>query len=86
MRSSRDLTDTWNVTQATPSAALQWSVACVDPFGRWRGLTVVARGDDVLLVAPPGESAVLSVEQARELSRTLGRAAVANSFIRARPQ
>ena len=46
-------------------------------------MTVVARGDEVLLVAPPGESAVLSVEQTQKLSRTLGQAAAANALSRA---
>lgn len=45
-------------------------------------MTVVARGDEVLLVAPPGESAVLSVEQTQKLSRTLGQAAAANALSR----
>ena len=46
-------------------------------------MTVVARGDEVLLVAPPGESAVLSIEQTRKLSRTLGQAAAANALSQA---
>jgi len=83
MRSSRDQTDTWSVTRAAQSVGLQWSVECADPFGRWRGMTVVARGEEVLIVAPPGESAVLSVEQTRKLSRTLGQAAAANALTQA---
>lgn len=46
-------------------------------------MTVVAHGDQVLLVTPPGESAVLSVEQTRQLSRTLGQAAAANALAHA---
>ena len=59
---------------------------CLDPFGRWRGLTVVARGTQVLLVTPPGEAAVLSVDQTRKLARALGQAAAANALTQARSQ
>lgn len=41
-------------------AAPAWSVACRDPFGRQRAVTVLAPPDRVVLVAPPGQAAVLS--------------------------
>ncbi|MFI9012139.1 hypothetical protein ACIGNX_33350 [Actinosynnema sp. NPDC053489] len=48
-------------------------VACHDPFGRDRSMTVLVEDDRVLLVAPPGESAVMSVTQTRRLHRLLDR-------------
>ncbi|HEX3787319.1 MAG TPA: hypothetical protein VHW44_05620 [Pseudonocardiaceae bacterium] len=44
-------------------------------------MTVVAHGDDVLIVSPPGESAVLSVEQTRKLGRALGQAAAVTALL-----
>ncbi len=38
-------------------------------------MTVLARRDEVVVVAPPGESAVLSVQQIRDLDRALAGAA-----------
>lgn len=40
-------------------------VHCHDPFGRARSMTVLVEDDRVLLVSPPGESAVLSARQTR---------------------
>ncbi|AUS81806.1 hypothetical protein C1701_16485 [Actinoalloteichus sp. AHMU CJ021] len=51
-------------------------IACHDPFGRDRSVTVLVDDQDVLLVAPPGASAVLSTQQTRSLRRSLDRAAV----------
>ncbi|GDY32211.1 hypothetical protein [Gandjariella thermophila] len=45
-------------------------VHCHDPFGRDRSMTVFVEDDRVLLVSPPGASAVLSAQQTRRL-RTL---------------
>jgi hypothetical protein len=53
----------------------QWLIECSDPFGRYRAMTVLARPDEVVVVAPPGESAVLSVQQIRDLDRALAGAA-----------
>ena len=53
----------------------QWLVECSDPFGRYRAMTVLVRRDEVVVVAPPGESAVLSVQQTRDLDRALAGAA-----------
>ncbi|HEV3358688.1 MAG TPA: hypothetical protein VG247_17965 [Pseudonocardiaceae bacterium] len=38
-------------------------------------MTVLVRRDEVVVVAPPGESAVLSVRQIRELEQALAGAA-----------
>ena len=53
-----------------------WWVACADPFGRDRAMNVLIRDGAVVMVAPPGESAVLSAHQTRQLGRTLAHAAV----------
>ncbi|GAB2982539.1 hypothetical protein GCM10027184_36930 [Saccharothrix stipae] len=50
-------------------------IDCHDPFGRDRSMTVLVEEDRVLLVAPPGESAVMSVTQTRKLHRLLDQAA-----------
>lgn len=38
----------------------EWVVGCRDLAGRRREVTVLVSGDRVVLVAPPGESAVLT--------------------------
>jgi hypothetical protein len=38
----------------------EWTVACRDLAGRRRAVTVVASEGKVVLMAPPGEAAVLS--------------------------
>lgn len=38
-------------------------------------MNVLVRNGEVVVVAPPGESAVLSAHQTRQLGRTLGYAA-----------
>jgi hypothetical protein len=38
----------------------EWSIACRDVAGRRRDLTVFVRQGRVVLVAPPGETAVLN--------------------------
>jgi hypothetical protein len=53
----------------------RWWVDCLDPFGRDRAMTVLVEPDRVLLVAPPGETAVLSPQQTRRLHHALDRAA-----------
>ena len=52
-----------------------WWVECVDPFGRCRAMNVVVQRDRVVVVAPPGQAAVLSAEQTRLLGSALDRAA-----------
>lgn len=42
------------------SSHREWSVACRDVAGRRREVTVFVRQGRVVLVAPPGETAVLS--------------------------
>lgn len=51
-------------------------IDCHDPFGRDRSMTVLVEEDRVLLVAPPGESAVMSATQTRRLRHLLDQAAV----------
>lgn len=53
----------------------RWWVDCLDPFGRDRAMTVLVEHGQVLLVAPPGETAVLSPQQTRRLHHALDRAA-----------
>ena len=60
------VTGDWGGGMAEPRG---W-VHCHDPFGRDRSMTVIVENDHVLLVSPPGESAVLSATQTRRL-RTL---------------
>jgi hypothetical protein len=52
----------------------QW-IGCHDPFGRDRAMSVLAVADSVIVVSPPGQTAVLSVQQLRELDRVLDCAA-----------
>lgn len=40
--------------------AHEWTVACRDLAGRRRSVTVIASEGKVVLVAPPGEAAVLA--------------------------
>jgi hypothetical protein len=56
-------------------AASHWWIECADPFGRARAMNVVVQHGQVVVVAPPGESAVLSAHQTRLLGRALGHAA-----------
>ncbi|MBB5906537.1 hypothetical protein [Actinoalloteichus hymeniacidonis] len=52
-----------------------WWVACHDPFGRDRSVTVLVDDGEVAVVPPPGAGAVLSARQTRRLRSTLDRAA-----------
>jgi hypothetical protein len=52
-----------------------WWVACADPFGRSRAMNVLVQQGQVVVVAPPGESAVLDVRQTRQLGHALANAA-----------
>lgn len=53
-----------------------WRVSCRDIGNRQRFLTVIADRGTVVLVGPPGETAVLSVLQLDQLRTTLRQAAV----------
>jgi hypothetical protein len=53
----------------------RWDVGCLDPFGRDRALTVLVDDGLVLLVPPPGASAVLSAQQTMRLRQALDQAA-----------
>jgi hypothetical protein len=53
----------------------QGRIDCHDPFGRDRSMTVLVEHDRVLLVAPPGEAAVMSITQTRRLHTLLDEAA-----------
>jgi hypothetical protein len=43
-------------------------------------MTVLVRHDEVVVVSPPGESAVLSVQQIRDLDRALAGAAASTPW------
>jgi hypothetical protein len=58
-----------------PPDGSHWWVECADPFGRCRAMNVVVTRGRVVVVAPPGESAVLSADQTRLLGTALARAA-----------
>ncbi|MCG8921694.1 MULTISPECIES: hypothetical protein [Lentzea] len=49
-------------------------IHCHDPFGRDRSMTVLVEKDRVLLVTPPGETAVMSATQTRRLGSLLDQA------------
>lgn len=61
----------------------RWCVGCHDPFGRDRALTVLVQNDRIVLVPPPGASAVLSAQQTRSLGLVLDQAAGRADEIRA---
>jgi len=52
-----------------------WRVSCRDVIDRERFLTVLIDRDRVVLVGPPGETAVLSTTQVGQLSDALREAA-----------
>lgn len=54
----------------------EWSISCRDLAGKRRQLTVIASGGRVLLVAPPGEAAVLEPLDVGRLRATLRDAVV----------
>lgn len=49
----------------------RWRVGCSDVIGRRRELTVVIEHGRVVLVGPPGETVVLSLQQADQLRAAL---------------
>lgn len=60
---------------ATATAESHWWVQCVDPFGRCRAMNVLVHQGRIMVVAPPGQSAVLSAAQTRDLGTALAAAA-----------
>jgi hypothetical protein len=51
-----------------------WSVVCRDFAGRERTLRVVVRGSEVVVVAPPGETAVLDSAAAAQFRSAVAQA------------
>ncbi len=65
-------------TSARPVAEhgrARWRVGCSDVIGRRRELTVVVEHGRGVLVGPPGETVVLSLQQADQLRAALREAA-----------
>lgn len=60
---------------ARPARARQWRIRCQDVANRERFLTVFVEHGRVVLVGPPGESAVLSPGQLSKLRSALQEAA-----------
>ncbi len=54
----------------------EWHISCRDVAGRRRGLSVFANDDNVIVVAPPGETAVLGPLEAGRL-----RAAIRDAIV-----
>lgn len=54
--------------QKEPSRGVDWTVACDDAFGRRRSVGVIRKAGCVVLVAPPGETAVLDYTAAHALT------------------
>jgi hypothetical protein len=52
-----------------------WQISCQDVVDRERSLTVLVKDDRVLVVGPPGETAVLSAGQLGQLATALRLAA-----------
>lgn len=53
----------------------EWRIRCQDILSRDRAIAVFVRSGRVLLVGPPGETAVLSSEELGELRTALDQAA-----------
>lgn len=53
----------------------EWTVTCRDFAGRMRPLRVVVRGSEVIVVAPPGETAVLDQAAVAQLRSAVVQAA-----------
>jgi hypothetical protein len=58
------------------STRREWSVNCRDIAGRRRELTLIVCQDKIALVVPPGETAVLSPQEAGRLRAALREAVV----------
>ena len=57
----------------------EWSIGCRDLAGRRRDVTVFVNNDKVVLVAPPGEAAVLGPLDVGRLRAALRDAVVATA-------
>jgi len=53
------------------SVRKDWPISCRDAVGRRRDIIVLADEERVVLVAPPGETAVLTVPEADRLRAAL---------------
>jgi hypothetical protein len=53
------------------SVRKDWPISCRDAVGRRRDIVVLADGERVVLVAPPGEMAVLTVSEVNRLRAAL---------------
>ncbi|ONI81287.1 hypothetical protein ALI144C_22455 [Actinosynnema sp. ALI-1.44] len=53
----------------------EWSISCRDIAGRPRTLRVMVRDGEVLVIAPPGEIAVLDAVEAEHVRASLREAA-----------
>jgi hypothetical protein len=58
-----------------PAGGRQWRIRCQDVAGRERSVTLFVEHGKVVLVGPPGESAVLTPGQLGELRSALREAA-----------
>jgi hypothetical protein len=65
---------TFPMTEQSPDQS-HWWVECADPFGRCRAMNVLVHRGRVVVVAPPGQAAVLSAHQTRLLGSALAKAA-----------
>lgn len=54
--------------QPQPDRGVDWSVPCQDAFGRRRALGVIRKPGCIVLVAPPGETAILDYHAAEALT------------------
>ncbi|MBO0840247.1 MAG: hypothetical protein J2O49_05460 [Sciscionella sp.] len=61
------------------NASNEWSITCRDVAGRRRELTVMVNADRVVIVAPPGEMALLAPHEVGRLRAALRDAAVGAS-------
>jgi hypothetical protein len=66
-------------SEAATMSRGEWSVTCRDLAGRRRDVTVFVSNDKVVLVAPPGEAAVLGPLDVGRLRAALRDAIVATA-------
>jgi hypothetical protein len=53
------------------SARKDWPISCQDAVGRQRDVIVLADGERVVVVAPPGGTAVLTLSEVNRLRAAL---------------
>lgn len=56
-----------------------WRIACSDPYGRERSVAIIVEENQVLLVPPPGQAAVLSGPELDQLTHALSAAAASTT-------